>query len=70
MEEEKMENKKKRICRRELFLMIGKNQNSKSIKEDMRESTSFSLLQSLSLFLHKFYATCALRLEEVVLVEL
>ncbi len=65
-----MKNKKKRICRRELFLMIGKNQNSKSINKDKKESTSVFLLDSSSLFLHKFYANCAPRLEEVVLVEL
>jgi len=63
--------KKTRICRKEpLFMITKKNKNQKPIKEDRRESISSSSLDSSSLFLHRFYATYAPRLEEVVLVEL
>jgi hypothetical protein len=67
MEEEKMKNKKKRICRREFSR---KNQNWKSIEKDRRKNTLSSSLDLLSSSLHKFYATCAPRLKEVLFVEL
>lgn len=64
------EEEKNDLQKKTSFYVNKRSGNQKPLGKDKRENTSSSLSDSSWLFLHKFYATYVLGLEEVVLVEL